>query len=269
VVRTVTTGPVTPDLPRAITRMVAMIRAPKFSTRLLSRRVFNMRVSQAQLRVPVKLFICRVLPTQKTGRDPNLLEITPNFNTAAGCAPTAGFRLVTRAAALEPDQGAPQVVVVLEDTPRSACDTGDRVLGQPDAHVDFPGEPLCQARKLRAAACHADAGLHEVGDQLRRRLLQGVFDRVDHDLNRGRERLTQLDGGHVYSVGQAGDQVAPAHRHGAFLGERVSRADLDLGALSHALAAQQVVLRPHVADDVLVHLIAGDANGPADGNAAH
>src|SRR5690606_38907062 len=138
----VTTGPVTPDLPRVITRMVAMIRALKTSTRLLSRRVFNMRVSQAQLGVPVKLFVCRVLPTQKAGRDPHLLEITPNFNTAAGCVPTAGFRLVMRAAALKADQGAAQIVVVLKDAPRAACDTGDRILGQPDAHVDFPSEAL-------------------------------------------------------------------------------------------------------------------------------
>jgi hypothetical protein len=52
-------------------------------------------------------------------------------------------------------------------------------------------------------------------------------------------------------------------------GRGKGRTDGDLRPLGHALADEEVVLVADVGDDVLVHLVAGDADGAADDDAAH
>ncbi len=84
------------------------------------------------------------------------------------------------------------------------------------------------------------------------RLLKGLADFLagDHGLAR-----------------QAGDHVAAAHFHGLlFAVDGGGRADLDLDPLGGLLADHQVVGLFHVVDDGLVHVVAGDADGFADGD---
>ena len=87
----------------------------------------------------------------------------------------------------------------------------------------------------------------------------------DRDL----DRLADLVGGDLDRARQAGQQVAPAQRDALLVVvARVGRADGDLDVLGRALAEQQVVLAPGVGDDVLVELVAADAQAATDDDAA-
>ena len=116
----------------------------------------------------------------------------------------------------------------------------------------------------RAATGQDDALVHDVGDELRRRLLDRVLDGVD-DLGDGRlDGLADLVGADLDAARQAGQQVAAAERDALGVPvARVGRADGDLDVLRRPLAEEQVVLAPGERDDVLVHLVATDADGAA------
>ena len=73
------------------------------------------------------------------------------------------------------------------------------------------------------------------------------------------ERLGDVLGAQHGALGVALTQVAPADVHlgGAAVGRRQRGADLDLDALGTRLADRQLMLPAHVADDRLVHGVAG------------
>jgi hypothetical protein len=121
-----------------------------------------------------------------------------------------------------------------------------------DRHLGRFGDAPVEAGQERPAAGHHDALVHDVGDQLGRRLLDRVLDRVD-DLGDGRlDGLADLVGPDLDAARQAGQQVAPTE--GDALGvplPGIGRPDRDLDVLRRALAEDQVVLAPGEGDDVL------------------
>ena len=82
------------------------------------------------------------------------------------------------------------------------------------------------------------------------------------------ERVADLDGADFDGLGQARREVAAANLDGPFVVQRVGGAGLHLDLLGGALADQQVMDLAGVGDDLLVHLVAGDADGGADDDAA-
>ena len=83
---------------------------------------------------------------------------------------------------------------LLEDDARAARDAGERVVGDVDRHLGGLRDAAIQPGQQRAATGQHDPLVHDVGDQLRRRLLDRVLDRL-HDLRDGRlDRLADLVG---------------------------------------------------------------------------
>ncbi len=77
------------------------------------------------------------------------------------------------------------------------------------------------------------------------------------------DRLADLLGAHLDGPRQAGQQVAAAQRDALLVPVAgIGRPDGDLDVLGRALAEEQVVLAAGVRDDVLVHLVAADADAP-------
>ena len=82
-------------------------------------------------------------------------------------------------------------------------------------------------------------------------------------------RLAYLLGRDLDRARQAGQQVAAAQRDALLVVlARVGGADGDLDVLGGSLAEQQVVLASGVGNDVLVELVAADAQAAADHDAA-
>ena len=105
-----------------------------------------------------------------------------------------------------------RVAELLEDDAGPAGDAGQRVVGDVDRHLGRFRDAPVEARQERAAAGQHDPLVHDVGDELRRRLLDRVLDRVD-DLRDGRlDRLADLVGADLDAARQAGQQVAAAER---------------------------------------------------------
>ena len=83
------------------------------------------------------------------------------------------------------------------------------------------------------------------------------------------DRLADLLGRYFDRAREAGEQVAAAHRDAlVVVVARVGRADRDLDVLGRALAQEQVVLASGVGNDVLVELVAADAQAAADHDSA-
>src|SRR3989304_3860246 len=143
---------------------------------------------------------------------------------------------------LQSDEVVAVLVEILEDLSRSSCDTGHRIFGLPNSHAKLLGQAFRQTLELGAAAGKADAGLHQIGDQFGGHLVDSVFDRVDDNLDRPREGLTDLNRGDLHGLGQTAHQVSPPHDRRLLLLQGVGRAERDLGFLRHALADQQTVL---------------------------
>src|ERR1700690_2960734 len=128
---------------------------------------------------------------------------------------------------------------------------------------------MIQAGKESAAAREHDALVHDVGDQLRWRFLDGVLDRLDDERQGGFDGLADLLAADLDAAWQAGQQVTTPE--GDALGVPLPggrRADRDLDVFRGALAEEQVVLAASVGDDVDVHLIATDPDAAADHDAA-
>ena len=138
-----------------------------------------------------------------------------------------------------------------------------------DRHLGRLGDAPVEAGQQGAAAGQDDALVHDVGDELGRRLLDRVLDRVDDLLDGRLDRLADLVGADLDAARQAGQQVAAAERDALGVPlAGVGRADRDLDVLGRPLAEEQVVLAPGERDDVLVHLVAADADAAADDDAA-
>ena len=177
-------------------------------------------------------------------------------------------RLVQRAAALHAGQGLLQDVEVFQ---HHACPTRhatQRLIGHIDLHFGLFGQALGQPFQQGAATGQRDAVLHQIGHQLGRRLIDRLADRLHDDAHRTAERLAQLHAADVDGFRQAGDQVAAADFHGELRLQRIRRPGLDLDPLGHLLADEQVVLLPAVVDDILIHLIARDADRARHDDAA-
>src|SRR5437660_1770877 len=83
-----------------------------------------------------------------------------------------------------------------------------------------------------------------------------------------RERLADLRARDLDRPRQTGEQVAAAEERRDLFVERVRRPDRDLDVFRGPLAHQQIELATSVGNDVLVHLVAADANGSRDDDAA-
>src|SRR5690606_31517405 len=173
------------------------------------------------------------------------------------------------AAAIKTNQNATEVIQVFEYTSSAASHTSHGIFCYPDTHLNHIFQPNGQNHNLSAAAANTDAGFHQVGDQLRRRLVDGVAHGIDNDVDGGRHRFAQLDAADFHRLRQPIDQVATAHSHGALFGQGKGRADADLNALRHPLSDEQIIFVARILDDVFIHLITGHTNGAADDNAAH
>src|SRR3954471_16451975 len=76
---------------------------------------------------------------------------------------------------------------VLECPPGTDHDAEQRVVGDLDRHAGFVSEPSVDAGEQCASTSDHDALFHDVGGELRWRLVEGGLDRVDD----GRQRLGQ------------------------------------------------------------------------------
>ena len=137
-----------------------------------------------------------------------------------------------------------------------------------DRHLRRLRDPLVEARQQCATAGQHDPLVHDVGDQLGWRLLDGLLDGLD-DLRHGRlQGLADLVPAHLDAARQSGEQVATPEGDRPLIRDRVGRADGDLDLFRGSLAHQQVVLPAREADDVGVHLIATDPVRSAHDDAA-
>src|SRR5262245_37811464 len=161
-----------------------------------------------------------------------------------------------------------ELVEVLDDEPGAAGDAGQRVLGDPDGHVDLLADGAVDAADERAAAGHGDAALGEVGRELGRRLFERLLDGVDDGVERLLHGLADLLAGDRHLAGHHGHDIAAADFEGELLLEGVERAEVDLDLLGGLLADLEVVGAAEMLHDRLVELVAGDAHGAGGDDAA-
>src|SRR5687768_2009098 len=156
-----------------------------------------------------------------------------------------------------------ELVEVLEDAPGAAHDAGERIVGDVHRHLGRLGDASVEPAEQRATAGEDNPLVHDVGHELRWRLLDRLLDGLDDLHDRGLQRLADLVLADLDAAGQAGEEVAATEGGGALLPlRRVRRSDRDLDVLGGPLPHQQVVLPPREADDVGVHLVATDADAP-------
>src|SRR4051794_7072305 len=129
-------------------------------------------------------------------------------------------------------------------------------------------QALVEALEEGAAAREHDAAVHDVRGELGGRAVEGLLDRVDDLLGRLLQRPADLLGREHDGLRQAGDHVATADLGLHLLLHGEGRADLELHLLGGLLADEQLVLALDVADDRLVELVAADADGLRDDDAA-
>src|SRR6185436_14596742 len=161
-----------------------------------------------------------------------------------------------------------ELVEVLDHESGAAGDAGERVLGDPDGHVDLLADRAVDAADERAAAGHGDAALGQVGRELGGRLFQRLLDGVDDGVERLLHGLADLLAGDGHLAGHHGHDVAAADFEGQLLLEGIERADVDLDPLGGLLADLEVVGAAEVLHDRLVELVAGDADGAGGDDAA-
>src|SRR5919201_6200900 len=96
---------------------------------------------------------------------------------------------------------------LLEDLSAAAGDAGERVVGDVDGHLRGLRDPRVEAAKEGPAAGEVDALVHDVGDELGRRLLDRVLDRVDDLLNRRIHGLSDLGARDLDGARKAGEEI--------------------------------------------------------------
>src|SRR2546429_3560284 len=117
------------------------------------------------------------------------------------------------------------VLELLEDLAAPARDTGERVVGDVDGHLGGFGDARVEPAEEGAAAGEVDALVHDVCDELGRRLFDGVLDRID-DLVDGRvQRFADLRTRDLDGSRETCEQVASAKECGHLFVERVRGAD--------------------------------------------
>ena len=79
-----------------------------------------------------------------------------------------------------------------------------------DRHLGRVGDAPVEAGEQRAAAGEDDPLVHDVGDELGRRLLDRVLDGVDDLVDRRLDRLADLVGADLDAARQPGQEVAAA-----------------------------------------------------------
>src|SRR3990167_3898252 len=138
---------------------------------------------------------------------------------------------------------------------------GQRVFGNDHRQAGFLGQQLVEVTQQGATTGQHQATLGDVGGQLRRRLLQGAF----HRLNDGRQGFLQR---FQHFVGVQGEgtwdafgQITAAHVDFTHFAAWVGRADFLLDALGGGFADQRTVVTAHVSDDGFVETVATHADG--------
>ena len=157
---------------------------------------------------------------------------------------------------------------LLEAAPGADRHTRERALGEVDGHLRLVAQALVEPRQERAAAGEDDAAVHDVGGELRRRLVERRLDRLDDLRHRLVERAADLLRREDHGLRQAGEHVAAAHLRLQLVLQVPRGADLELDLLGGLLADEQLVVALDVVDDRLVHLVAADAQRLRDDDAA-
>src|SRR5215218_3455494 len=172
---------------------------------------------------------------------------------------TMSNRFVNRAARATDDSGAqdgPVLLLVVEDSPRSAHDARQGVLVHVDGEPGLLAQQEVESTDQRAAAGHHDSAVDDVTRELGGRDLQRAPDGVDDLLDRLLDRFANLARMHAHRLRDAGDEVASLHFHLALLTHGRGAADLDLDLLGRRLADEQVVVLAHELHDRHVELVA-------------
>src|SRR5206468_1825450 len=126
------------------------------------------------------------------------------------------------------------------------------------------GDARVEAAQQRATAREVDALVHDVSDELGRRLLDRLLDRVDDLLDRRLDGLADLRARHLDRSRQASEEIATAEERRDLFIERVRGSDRDLDVLGGALAHEQIELASRVGNDVAVHFVATHADRARD-----
>src|SRR6188472_2833505 len=171
-------------------------------------------------------------------------------------------RSARRARELLADQDPLELVELLEHPTCATNDAGERIVGDVDRHLRRLRHPAVEPNQEGAAAGEDDPLVHDVGHELRGRLLDRLLDRVDDLRDRRFQRLADLVTADLDAARKPGDQIPAAERHRPLVPAlgRVRRADGDLDLLGRPLAHEEVVFAASESDDVGVHLIATDAD---------
>src|SRR5690606_3913048 len=148
------------------------------------------------------------------------------------------------------DQGVPQHVDHVQRLAGAERDRVGGVLGDHHRDARRLAQELVVVPQQRAAAGHDDAAVDHVRDELRRRLLEHAPDAVGDLLYGLLEGLDDVRGRHPHALGQAVDQVAAADLDLELVGLAAhgGGADLALDLLGGAVADEEVLLLPDVAD---------------------
>src|SRR5439155_24787785 len=103
-----------------------------------------------------------------------------------------------------------EALQVLQDLAASAHHAGERIVGHVHGHLRRLGDARVEAAQQCATAREVDALVHDVSDELWRRLPDGLLDRVDDLLDRRLARPADLRARHLDRSWQAGEEIATA-----------------------------------------------------------
>src|SRR5262245_2231762 len=190
----------------------------------------------------------------------------------------AGCRLRLNGPVLRPKQpvaprGAAAVRAVdhlelLEAPARADRHAREGTLGEVDGDLRRVPDALVEPLQEGPASGEDDAPIHDVGGELRRRLVERRLHRVDDESHRLVERAPDLLGRDDHRLREARHHVAPATLGLQLLLQPVRRPDLELDLLGRLLADEELVLLLDVVDDRLVHLVAAHPHRLRDDDAA-
>src|SRR5207244_10696971 len=131
---------------------------------------------------------------------------------ASGAISTGGLTRCSSVGIGDQDPIEARVSKLLQDDPGAAGDTGERIVSDVDGHLGRLRHAPIQADQQGPSAGEDDALVHDVGDQLRRRLLDRLLDRVDDLLDGRLDGFANLLLAYFNAARQARLQIATAHR---------------------------------------------------------
>src|SRR3989344_1446761 len=145
---------------------------------------------------------------------------------------------------------------MLERDAAPLSDTVERIVGDLRLDPRAAQHQLGKVAQLAGAPGHGNPAVNDVGGQLGRSLLQNVANGFDYLAQLLAHRLDYVVGAQLGRARQAGDKVAPAHRHHQLLLDRHRRAYADFDVLGGLLPYRQVVGLLYIVGDGVVKFVA-------------